>query len=63
MFIGNLRNSISKEELKEHFESYGAVIEVKINPSADGRQTNYGFVIFEDPATARVVLSNKVSFF
>lgn len=59
VFIGNLRNSITKDEIKEHFEKYGAVIEVRINYSADGRQPNFGFVIFEDPETARVVLDSK----
>ena len=63
VFIGNLRNSITKDEIKEHFEKYGAVIEVRINYSADGRQPNFGFVIFEDPETARVVLDSKVSLF
>lgn len=59
VFIGNLRNNLSKDEIKEHFEKYGAVIEVRINFSPDGRQPNFGFVIFEDPETARAVLDNK----
>ena len=62
VFIGNLKISITGEELKEHFEKYGAVIEVRIKSSADG-SANYGFVIFEDSATVRDVLGNKVSIF
>ena len=63
MFIGNLRNSITREELKEHFELFGAVIEVEIKSSADGRRASFGFVVFKDPETAKVVLSNKVCIF
>jgi len=59
VFIGNLRNSMSEEEIKEHFEYYGAVIEVRMKYSADERQPNFGFVIFRDPETARVVLENR----
>ena len=62
IFIGNLSNNISKEELKEHFERYGAVIEVSIKKNADGSQSKFGFVIFKDTETVRVVLDNKVSF-
>ena len=60
VFIGKLSQSISEEEIKEHFEYYGTVIEVRIKYNADGWRQKFGFVVFESPETARIVLDNKV---
>lgn len=59
IFIGRLSDSISKAELKKHFQKYGAVIDVEIRRSYNDFQPHFGFVIFKDPATVKVVLDNK----
>lgn len=64
VFVGNLPQDISEEELKSFFSKYGAIADVRINrqnqKNGAGRTPNYGFVTFEDAKVVKVLLSQKV---
>ncbi len=47
LYVGNLNYSVTNEELREHCEPYGEVIDVKI---IEGR--GFGFVEFAEPEQA-----------
>uniref|UniRef100_A0A672QB06 Ras GTPase-activating protein-binding protein 1-like n=2 Tax=Sinocyclocheilus grahami TaxID=75366 RepID=A0A672QB06_SINGR len=46
-----------KNELKEFFEQYGTVLELRIN--SGGKLPNFGFVVFDDAEPVQKILSNR----
>lgn len=54
IFVGNLSPEITDQDLKNHFEEFGTVVDVRINYSH--HNPNFGFVIFEEPSSVQEVL-------
>ena len=64
LFVGNLKSFVTEDDLKDHFENYGAVAKVNIVVARQGsNKLNYGFVIFEDAEAVDRVFDNLVCFF
>ena len=66
IYIGNLRNFLTENQIREHFELYGTVEDVKIvdnNTKQSGykRKQNFGFVTFEDAKSVKRVFNDLVS--
>jgi len=60
LFVGNLPLNITERELKEFFEQYGKVEELRINTkSGGGKLPNFGFVVFESTETVKEILVIK----
>uniref|UniRef100_A0A3B3VFW7 GTPase activating protein (SH3 domain) binding protein 1 n=1 Tax=Poecilia latipinna TaxID=48699 RepID=A0A3B3VFW7_9TELE len=57
LFVGNVPHDVDKTELKEFFEQYGNVLELRIN--SGGKLPNFGFVVFDDSEPVQKILSNK----
>lgn len=55
--IGNLPHEVDKSELKDFFQNYGNVVELRIN--SGGKLSNFGFVVFDDSEPVQKVLSNR----
>jgi len=63
VFVGNLPHQMQESELKAFFESYGKVMDLRINKKGSNPNVpNYGFVVFDDERTVEKVLSNKGPF-
>ncbi|EGV99844.1 Ras GTPase-activating protein-binding protein 1 [Cricetulus griseus] len=57
VFIGNLPHEVDKSELKDFFQNYGNVVELRIN---SGRELpNFGFVVFDDSEPVPKVLNHR----
>ena len=55
---------MTEDDLKDHFENYGAVAKVNIVVARQGsNKPNYGFVIFENAKAVDCVFDNLVSLF
>ncbi|BFZ18028.1 hypothetical protein BsWGS_21068 [Bradybaena similaris] len=62
LFVGNLPQHITERELKEFFEQYGNVEELRINTkSSGGKVPNFGFVVFENADTVQKILKIKAT--
>lgn len=60
LFVGNLPHNITEKELKDFFEKYGPVVELRINTkSGGGKLPNFGFVVFDSPEPVQTILSSK----
>lgn len=61
VFVGNLNQDLSEEDLKSFFNKFGKVIDVRINTNSkqqSGRRLpNYGFVVFDDKQSVENLLS------
>ncbi|XP_016409131.1 ras GTPase-activating protein-binding protein 1 isoform X2 [Sinocyclocheilus rhinocerous] len=57
LFVGNVPHDVDKNELKEFFEQYGTVLELRIN--SGGKLPNFGFVVFDDAEPVQKILSNR----
>uniref|UniRef100_A0A8C6TTK9 GTPase activating protein (SH3 domain) binding protein 1 n=1 Tax=Neogobius melanostomus TaxID=47308 RepID=A0A8C6TTK9_9GOBI len=57
LFVGNVPHDVEKAELKEFFEQYGTVLELRIN--SGGKLPNFGFVVFDDAEPVQKILSNR----
>uniref|UniRef100_A0A672FYC0 GTPase activating protein (SH3 domain) binding protein 1 n=1 Tax=Salarias fasciatus TaxID=181472 RepID=A0A672FYC0_SALFA len=57
LFVGNVPHDVDKSELKEFFEQYGTVLELRIN--SGGKLPNFGFVVFDDSEPVQKILSNR----
>ncbi|XP_029439264.1 ras GTPase-activating protein-binding protein 1 isoform X2 [Rhinatrema bivittatum] len=57
LFVGNLPHDVDKTELKEFFQTYGNVVELRIN--SGGKLPNFGFVVFDDPEPVQKILGNR----
>jgi len=63
VFVGNLPHNMSETDLKEYFERYGKVVDMRINKKNGNVQVpNYGFVVFEDANSVQDVLKNRGQF-
>jgi len=60
LFVGNVPHDVDKTELKEFFEQYGTVLEVRIN--SGGKLPNFGFVVFDDSEPVQKILSRPIKF-
>ncbi|XP_059299585.1 heterogeneous nuclear ribonucleoprotein 1-like [Lycium ferocissimum] len=59
IFIGGLPLSLTEDELKEYFSSYGYVVEHQIMlDQITGRSRGFGFVTFDNEEAVEKVLSN-----
>lgn len=72
LFLGNLPHNASEDDLRQVFESYGRVVELRIHSKSNdrckgpqgnntGKVPNYGFITFEDQQVVSKVLQNLVS--
>lgn len=60
LFVGNLPHNITERELRTYFETYGRVVELRINTkSGGGKLPNFGFVVFDSPDPVQHILSSK----
>nr|AAH65323.1 GTPase activating protein (SH3 domain) binding protein 1 [Danio rerio] len=57
LFVGNVPHDVDKNELKEFFEQYGTVLELRIN--SGGKLPNFGFVVFDDSEPVQKILNNR----
>ncbi|XP_076375030.1 ras GTPase-activating protein-binding protein 2 isoform X2 [Megalopta genalis] len=69
LFLGNLPHNASEDDLRQIFESYGRVVELRIHSKPNdrckgpqgnntGKVPNYGFITFEDKQVVSMVLQN-----
>ncbi|XP_058505448.1 ras GTPase-activating protein-binding protein 1-like [Solea solea] len=57
LFVGNVPHDVEKNELREFFEQFGTVLELRIN--SGGKLPNFGFVVFDDSETVEEILNNR----
>ncbi|KAJ8282131.1 hypothetical protein COCON_G00046500 [Conger conger] len=57
VFVGNVPHDVDKAELKEFFEQYGTVLELRIN--SGGKLPNFGFVVFDDSEPVQKILNSR----
>lgn len=58
IYIGNLPYSVTEQDIREKFETYGAVTEIAlITDRETGRLKGFGFVTFETQAAAQGALA------
>lgn len=57
LFVGNVPHDVDKTELKEFFEQFGTVLELRIN--SGGKLPNFGFVVFDDSEPVQKILSSR----
>lgn len=69
LFLGNLPHNASEDDLRQIFETYGRVVELRIHSKPNdrckgpqgnntGKVPNYGFITFEDKQVVSMVLQN-----
>ncbi|XP_076636626.1 ras GTPase-activating protein-binding protein 2 [Colletes latitarsis] len=69
LFLGNLPHNASEDDLRQIFETYGRVVELRIHSKSNDRckgpqgnntakVPNYGFITFEDQQVVNKVLQN-----
>eukprot|EP00930_Biecheleria_cincta_P073201 TRINITY_DN60518_c0_g1_i1.p1 TRINITY_DN60518_c0_g1~~TRINITY_DN60518_c0_g1_i1.p1 ORF type:complete len:341 (+),score=91.07 TRINITY_DN60518_c0_g1_i1:34-1056(+) len=58
IFVGGLPKTTTSETLKMHFSSIGNITDIMVKKNPDGSCGGFGFVTFEDPASAKQVLDN-----
>ncbi|XP_074594448.1 ras GTPase-activating protein-binding protein 1-like [Brevipalpus obovatus] len=65
VFVGNLLQDITEDQLRNFFSKYGNIIDVRINRTnqKQGRTPNYGFVTFDDPSIVKKILAQKPIYF
>ncbi|XP_057850488.1 heterogeneous nuclear ribonucleoprotein 1 [Cryptomeria japonica] len=58
LFVGGLPTSVSEEEFKNYFKSYGSVVEAQImQDHSTGRSRGFGFVTFDSEQTVEDILT------
>jgi len=62
VFVGGISHSTTESDLKERFDSYGPIKEIKIIRDKAGMCKGYGFITFETDEAARQA-QNEVSVF
>ena len=69
VFVGNIPHSATEDNLRDLFQQFGTVVDVRIQGSGlriqnGGRAPYYGFIVFDAPEAAEAALNKKViSFF
>lgn len=60
VFIGNLPRNLADKDLREFFERFGEVLDLRINrKQTTNNLPNFGFVVFGSPETVQKVLSER----
>lgn len=60
VFIGNLPRNLADKDLREFFERFGGVLDLRINrKQTTNNLPNFGFVVFDSPETVQKVLSER----
>uniref|UniRef100_A0A7C9EIA7 RRM domain-containing protein n=1 Tax=Opuntia streptacantha TaxID=393608 RepID=A0A7C9EIA7_OPUST len=60
IFVGGISWDTNEDRLREYFQTFGEVVEAVImRDRATGRARGFGFVIYADPAVAKLVLWQK----
>ncbi|XP_039021228.1 heterogeneous nuclear ribonucleoprotein 1-like [Hibiscus syriacus] len=60
LFIGGISWGNNEERLREHFSSFGEVVEAVImKDRTTGRARGFGFIVLSDPAVAEEVVKEK----
>lgn len=60
VFIGNLPRNLADKDLREFFEKFGGVLDLRINrKQTTNNLPNFGFVVFDSPETVQKVLSER----
>lgn len=64
LFVKNLENNASEEEVKQHFSQYGNVVSMNLLKRADGKKLGNGFIVYSsaDQATRAVEEGNNKPF-
>ncbi|KAM9311531.1 ras GTPase-activating protein-binding protein 1 [Gastrophryne carolinensis] len=57
LFVGNLPHDVDRSELKDFFQTYGNVVELRIN--SGGKLPNFGFVVFDDAEPVQKILASR----
>lgn len=57
IFVGNLPHHMTDQDLKEFFEKYGKVMDIRINRKPNNSLPNFGFIAFESAETVKHILS------
>lgn len=58
LFVGALPKTTTDETLKMHFSTFGTVTDIMVKKNPEGNCAGFGFVTFEDAASAQKVLDN-----
>lgn len=61
LFVGNVPLDATEKELRDFFDIYGNVVELRINTKGSDGKPNYGFIIFDNPESVQKVLKAKDS--
>jgi len=56
IFVRKIPKELSPKELEEHFSKYGEIKSLKVSLNSDHTSRGYGFVCFQDPASADAAL-------
>lgn len=62
LYVGNVHFSVSEDDLRHVFESYGIVEYVSLQRDETGRSRGYGFVQYSDPKCAKEALDKMNGF-
>lgn len=57
IFVRKIPKSMKPAELEEHFAKYGEIKSLKVSLNPDHTSRGYGFVCFQDPASAEAALA------
>jgi len=58
VFVGNVPHNVNDQELREYFEQYGPVADIRINRKTSYNLPNFGFVSFETVEAVQNILSS-----
>ena len=56
IFVGGLSALTSEDQLREHFETFGDIVECTVMRDTSGHSRCFGFLTFADPATVDAVV-------
>ncbi|XP_013391571.1 ras GTPase-activating protein-binding protein 2-like isoform X1 [Lingula anatina] len=61
LFVGNLPHNIEQKDLRAYFDTFGKVLELRINTKNTGasKTPGFGFVVFESSEPVQKILSEK----
>lgn len=62
VFVGNLPQNIDENQLREYFNEYGDIVDVRICQK-QGKTPNYGFITFNEAIVVKKILSKKPIYF
>ncbi|CAL1584062.1 unnamed protein product [Knipowitschia caucasica] len=62
LFVGGIDTKVDENEMRDFFETFGAVKEVKIITYRGGFCKGYGFVYFSDEVDIQEIVNKQISF-